>query len=108
MVPYLEEVEKQKANTVILKEKLAALKKSKAADKTISDCREELATVEKAAREAQAKADAIDAATYDLKAVNPNAKTETDGRTPVEIIEIIEAHGRKVEQALAKLRKLIQ
>jgi len=34
----------------------------------------EIAAAEKAARDAQAKADAIDAAVYDLKAVNPRGR----------------------------------
>ena len=36
---------------------------------------ETIRATEKAAREAQAKADNIDAAVYDLKAVNPNDNT---------------------------------
>ncbi|MHB0984220.1 MAG: class I SAM-dependent DNA methyltransferase [Sulfuricella sp.] len=106
MAPHLAEVEKQKAEAVSLKDRLAVLRKTKADDASLAACRDKLAIVEKAAREAQAKADAIDAAVYDLKAVNPYARVVRDTRTPEEIIESIANHGRTVEAALAKLRLL--
>lgn len=48
----------------------------------------------------------IEAKGYDLKAVNPHAKTETDTRTPAEILDVIEAKGREVAEALAELRRM--
>jgi hypothetical protein len=42
---------------------------------------------------AQANADAIDAAIYDLRAVNQSARVERDTRTPAEIIKSIAAQG---------------
>ena len=48
---------------------------------------------------------AIEAKSYDLKAVNPNAKTNEDTRTPEELLDLIEAKGREVAEALAVLRK---
>lgn len=44
---------------------------------------------------------------FDLKAVNPNAKTEEDTRTPKELLDVIEAKGREVAEALATLRTLL-
>lgn len=41
---------------------------------------------------------------YDLKAVNPNARGEIDTRTPEELLDIIEAKGREVAEALKILR----
>jgi type I restriction enzyme M protein len=41
---------------------------------------------------------------YDLKAVNPNAKNNEDTRTPEELLDIIEAKGKEVADALATLR----
>jgi type I restriction enzyme M protein len=108
MLPYLDEVENQKAEAVTLKDKLTALRKADADEAELAECREALARAEKAAREAQAKADAIDAAVYDLKAVNPRARVERDTRTSGEVIESIAQHGRTVEAALAKLRALTQ
>jgi len=46
----------------------------------------------------------IEARGYDLKAVNPNAKRDEDTRTPEELLDIIEAKGREVAEALAALR----
>jgi hypothetical protein len=43
---------------------------------------------------------------YDLKAVNPNAKSNEDKRTPDELLDVIEAKGREVAEALAALRKI--
>jgi len=48
----------------------------------------------------------IEARGFDLKAVNPNAKNEEDTRTPEELLDLIEAKGREVAEALAMLRKL--
>jgi hypothetical protein len=43
---------------------------------------------------------------YDLKAVNPNRKANTDTRTPAELLDLIEANGHEVAAALAALRTL--
>jgi type I restriction enzyme M protein len=105
MTPHLAEVEKQKAETVRLKDRLAALKKANAPDAELSACRDALGAAEKAAREAQAQADAIDAAVYDLKAVNSRARVVRDMRTPAQIIEAIRQHARRVDAALTQLKK---
>ncbi|MBW4521276.1 MAG: type I restriction-modification system subunit M [Scytolyngbya sp. HA4215-MV1] len=46
----------------------------------------------------------IEAKNYDLKAVNPNAKSTEDLRTPDELLDVIETKGKEVTQALAILR----
>jgi len=46
----------------------------------------------------------IEAKNYDLKAVNPNRKPTEDTRTPEELLNLIEAKGREVAEALAALR----
>lgn len=107
MLPHLAEVERLKNHAVALKDKLGTLKKSNGDDDKLLACREELLGTEKAGRDAQAKADAIDASTFDLKAVNPRAKVERDSRTPHEILDAIAAHGRTVETALSRLRTLM-
>ncbi|TRZ53636.1 hypothetical protein D4S03_01440, partial [bacterium] len=48
----------------------------------------------------------IETNNYDLKAVNPNRKDESDTRTPEELLDIIESKGREVEAAIASLRKI--
>jgi type I restriction enzyme M protein len=42
---------------------------------------------------------------YDLKAVNPNIRRNQDTRTPEELLDLIEAKGREVSEALAILRQ---
>lgn len=106
MAPHLDEVARLKVETVALKEKAAELKKTKAPSEEQIACLEQLAVIVKSTREAQAKADTIDAATFDLKAVNPNARVEKDTRTPAQILDAIAAHGVAVEAALSKLRAL--
>ncbi len=46
----------------------------------------------------------IESRNFDLKAVNPHAKREEDTRTPEELLDLIEAKGREVAEALATLR----
>jgi hypothetical protein len=46
----------------------------------------------------------IEARGYDLKAVNPNAKADEDLRKPEELLDLIEAKGKEVTEALARLR----
>jgi type I restriction enzyme M protein len=62
--------------------------------------------LESDARELNNKAQAIEDAVYDLKAVNPNAKSEEDTRTPAELLDFIELKGREVAEAIAVLRSL--
>ena len=59
-------------------------------------------------REATAKAETIENAVYDLKAVNPNKSDNEDRRTPAELLAIIEEKGREADAALARLRRLIE
>jgi type I restriction enzyme M protein len=79
--------------------------------KSRSDCREEydrlterVGTLDTEARDLRAKAENIENAVYDLKAVNPNAKAEEDTKTPEQLLNIIAAKGREVEEALTALR----
>jgi type I restriction enzyme M protein len=46
----------------------------------------------------------IDSKGYDLKAVNPHARRDEDTRTPEELLDIIDAKGREVAEAIATLR----
>ncbi len=62
---------------------------------------------EKEARENAAKAQEIEDAVYDLKAVNPNRKSEEDTRTPEELLDIIATKGQEADTALNRLRQMI-
>lgn len=86
------------------KERLAELKKSaKRDDAAVAAAQETIAALTKDERELSAKAQAIEDAVFDLKAVNPNAKTDEDTRTPEEIIAAIEAHGAEIAAAIRRL-----
>jgi type I restriction enzyme M protein len=50
------------------------------------------------------KAKEIEDVVYDLKAVNPHKKLNVDTRTPEDLMNIIEAKGKEVAEALAALR----
>jgi type I restriction enzyme M protein len=49
----------------------------------------------------------IEEKNFDLKAVNPNAKADEDTRTPEELLDLIEAKGREVTEAIAELRQTL-
>ena len=49
---------------------------------------------------------AIDEKSYDLKAVNPHARNDEDLRTPEELLDLIEAKGKEVAEAIVTLRGL--
>jgi type I restriction enzyme M protein len=51
--------------------------------------------------------EAIEGRNFDLKAVNPNAKSTEDTRTPEELLDIIEAQGRDLDAAITELRRLL-
>jgi type I restriction enzyme M protein len=107
MQPLLDVASKLKAEVVDLKEQLKRLKKDKASDDLLEANEAQIREKDKAARDMEAKAAAIDAAVFDLKAVNPNAVATVDDRTPAEIIASIDAQGLIVTKALARLNALL-
>ena len=58
-------------------------------------------------REQAAKANDIENAVYDLKAVNPNKKSVVDERTSEDLIAIIKAKGEEIAAALELLTSLL-
>lgn len=107
MQPLLEEAARIKAEVVDLKEQLRQLKKEKADQEELNAVDGQIREKEKAAKDLETRAANIDAAVFDLKAVNPNAVTRVDERTPQEIIGSIELQGRIVSAALARLTALL-
>ncbi len=107
MQPLLDEAAQVKAAVVDRKVRLKRLKKEKAGKAKLAALDAEIKEQTKAARDLEAKASDIDAAVFDLKAVNPNAVAKVDTRTPQEIIASIEAHGKVVESALTRLKGLL-
>ena len=75
-------------------------------EKTVVELWDKVDKLEREAKDLRNKGKAVEDAVYDLKAVNPNTVTEEDTRTPEELLEIIEAKGLEVMEALANLRGL--
>lgn len=107
MQPLIDRAAKLKAEMVDLKEQLKHLKKAKASDDVLEAQDAKIREKDKAARDLEAQADAIDAAVFDLKAVNPNAVASIDTRTPAEIILSIEKQSKVVSDALSRLSQLM-
>ena len=107
MQPLRDEAAQIKADVVELKEQLRRLKKKKADKEAIAELEARIKERDKAARDLAAKAADIDAAVYDLKAVNPNTVAKMDTRTPQQIIANIEEQGRIVSEALERLSGLL-
>ena len=86
---------------------LHALKKAASLDEPkLAETESALDAALKAGREAARKAESIENAVYDLKAVNPHRKVVVDTRTPAELLDLIDAKGVEVAVSLALLRKL--
>ena len=107
MQPLLDEAAEIRAAIVDLKEQLRDLKRAGGPALEIEALEVEIAEKQKAQRDLENKAAEIDAATFDLKAVNPNAVIKRDDRTPEQIIQSIEDQGKIVSEALTRLRALL-
>lgn len=107
MQPLLDEAAQIRANVVDLKEQLKRLKKDRASDAEQLALSNQILEKDKAVRDLEAQAADIDAAVFDLKAVNPAAVVDADTRTPQQIICNIEEQGRIVAEALARLNALM-
>lgn len=87
------------------KEDLKDLMKAKPPKKkAIAAAEAKIKELGKEARELRSKAEAIENAVFDLKAVNPNTRVEEDTRTPAQLIKEIETYGKQIEKALARLK----
>lgn len=107
MQPILDEAAELKAQVVDLKEQLKRLKKDKTDGATIEAVDAQIREKDKAARDLEGQAASIDAAIFDLKAINPNAVVTVDERTPAQLIQSIEEQGRTMAKALARLNALL-
>jgi type I restriction enzyme M protein len=89
------------------KDRLAELRKAEPRDEAaLAETEERVATLGREARDLRARAQAIAEAVHDLKAVNPHAKRDVDTRTPEELLDLIDAKGREVAEAIAALRAI--
>ena len=103
--PFKEKSAAASQNSALLNEQLKELKKiSTRKSEVIEEAETMIADLTREARTNAAKAKEIQDAVYDLKAVNPNKKSDTDDRTPEDLLDIIETKGREIAEALAILR----
>ena len=103
--PFHEQATRKRQETAQWKERLKDLKKATPRDDAaIAEAEAKVKALTKEAKDAAAKAKEIEDAVYDLKAVNPNKKPQIDTRTPEELLDIIEAKGREIAEALTLLR----
>lgn len=105
--PLRDEASAIKNVIVELKDQLKRLKKGNASAEKLDGVKTAIMDKEKAVRELENKITEIDAAVYDLKAVNPNAVVKVDARTPEDIIANIEAQGKILTEALTRLSALL-
>jgi type I restriction enzyme M protein len=106
--PFKQAARELEAKAYTNREKAKELKKDEADRKAeIDELLNEATKYETEAREQKAKAEAIENAIYDLKAVNPNAKDVSDKRTPQELLTFIAEKGQEAETALARLGGLL-
>ena len=104
--PYRREAEAQRERASSLRDDAKALRRADKV-KDADALAPQIDAAEKAAREALNKAQTIEDAAYDLKAVNPQEKKVLDNRTPAQLLDAIAEKGQEVEAALAKLRALM-
>ena len=87
-------------------QRVADLKKARPRDdRAIEEAEAKVKELTRDSRDLATKAKEIEDAVYDLKAVNPHKKPNMDTRTPEELMNIIEAKGKEVAEALAALRR---
>lgn len=81
--PFRQQARKKEQAAAQWSDRVKELKKAKPTNsKALAEAMQKVAELAKEAREQAAKAEEIENAVYDLKAVNPNAKTDEDKRTP--------------------------
>jgi len=103
--PFKEQATAKSQQAAQWNERLKDLKKIKPIDeKAIEEAEAKIKELTHESRDLASKAKEIEDAVYDLKAVNPNKKPNVDTRTPEDLMNIIEAKGREIAEALAILK----
>lgn len=86
-------------------EQLDQIKKARAKPEKLEEAKKLITACEREIREIESKAQTLEDAAFDLKAVNPNAKSTEDSRSSAELMEMVERKGREVLELLAQLRQ---
>jgi type I restriction enzyme M protein len=103
-VPFKAEAEEKRKLAEGLRETRKELKRTGASTKKLEALDEEIAAHAATQREALNRAAAIEAAVYDLKAVNPNTDSNHDTRTVSQLLEVVANEGKAIHLALARLK----
>ena len=104
--PLKEQATAKRQQAVQWLQRFADLKKAKPRDnQAIEEAGAKAKELARESRDLAAKAKEIEDAVYDLKAVNPHKRPDVDTRTPEELMNIIEAKGQEIADALAMLRQ---
>lgn len=104
--PHRRTAEMERERALLLREQGKALRRAGSLE-LANKVSEQLESAERAVREALGKAQAIEDAVYDLKAVNPRKQEVRDNRTPAQLLHAIKLKGGEVDAALARLEMLI-
>jgi type I restriction enzyme M protein len=107
MHPIQESASRLKEEVVSLKERLRAQKRDNL-NADLLKLEESIRAKERSCRDLESQIAAIDAAVFDLKAVNPNAVVTRDERTSSEIIASIENQGLVIVEAMRRLRSMVE
>jgi type I restriction enzyme M protein len=102
--PFKAEAQEKRRLADGLKETRKEIKRSGASARKLTAVDEENASLALVLREALTRANAIEAAVYDLKAVNPNAAGNHEMMTVDQLLETVEMEGKTVHQALVRLK----
>jgi len=98
---------KPKADLSHAEVELATLKAKKTPVGKLDAVKARIRELEKEIRDILSKAQAVEDAAFDLKAVNPNATSDKDLRTPGELVEFVEMKNREVQEILARLKVML-
>lgn len=105
--PFKAEAEENRKLADALKEQRKELKRSGASAKKLDALDEQINAHSTAQREALNRASAIEAAVYDLKAVNPKSGGAEETKTVSQLIEAVESEGNQIHQALTRLKSML-
>ncbi len=103
--PFKEEAARQRASAESLKEERKERRKTGASRVELEKLDEQITKHTAASREATGRAAALEAAVYDLKAVNPRSTDPGDTRTPAQLLDFIEEKGFHIQEVLRRLKR---
>ncbi len=89
-----------------LRERLTELKKAKVSQAELVKANAAIREKEKEIRAIENRAQTVENAAFDLKAINPNNKVEEDTRTPRELIEFVEACSDQIATIMKRLKQI--